>query len=149
MDLVKIAENWATEKAETLHHGQGLDAAELEHNAALVSAIDRYKALLLSRLRARAPLQWATTKNSLGAALERLGERESETARLEEAASAYREALEEYTHARAPLQWALGRAAPAANSPKKRGPDHCAPVIFLAILVSDGKFVPHTRTHLP
>src|ERR1019366_2582277 len=32
----------------------------------------------------------------------------------------------------------LGRSAPAANSPKKRGPDQCAPVIFLAILVRDG-----------
>src|ERR1700730_6202326 len=36
----------------------------------------------------------------------------------------------------------LGRSAPAANSPKKRGPDQCAPVIFLAILVRDGYPVP-------
>ena len=32
----------------------------------------------------------------------------------------------------------FGRSAAAAGSPKKRGPDQCAPVIFLAIVVSDG-----------
>jgi tetratricopeptide (TPR) repeat protein len=43
----------------------------------------------------------------LGTALARLGERESGTARLEEAVSAYRDALQEYTRARVPLQWAM------------------------------------------
>jgi hypothetical protein len=38
--------------------------------------------------------------------LERLGERESGTARLEAAVGAYREALEERTRERAPLDWA-------------------------------------------
>jgi exonuclease VII small subunit len=36
-----------------------------------------------------------------------LGERESGTARLEEAVAAYRAALEEQTRDRVPLQWAL------------------------------------------
>ena len=35
-----------------------------------------------------------------------MGERESATARLEEAVAAYRAALEEYTRERAPLDWA-------------------------------------------
>ena len=35
-----------------------------------------------------------------------LGERESGTARLEEAVSAYREALQEFTRERVPLEWA-------------------------------------------
>lgn len=35
-----------------------------------------------------------------------LGERESSTARLEEAVSAYREALKKYTRERVPLNWA-------------------------------------------
>ena len=39
------------------------------------------------------PLQWAMTQNNLGAALSRLGERESGTARLEEAVAAYGNAL--------------------------------------------------------
>ena len=52
------------------------------------------------------PLDWATAQNSLGTALETLGERESGTARLEEAAAAYREALKERTRERVPLQWA-------------------------------------------
>src|SRR6516164_991318 len=43
---------------------------------------------------------------SLGGALLRLGERESGTARLEEAVAAYRAALEENTRERVPLQWA-------------------------------------------
>jgi hypothetical protein len=40
-------------------------------------------------------------------ALETLGERESGTARLEEAIAAYRDALQEFTRARAPLDWAV------------------------------------------
>jgi tetratricopeptide (TPR) repeat protein len=56
--------------------------------------------------RARVPLDWAQTQNNLGIALERLGERESGTARLEEAVSAYRDALKENTRERAPLKWA-------------------------------------------
>jgi hypothetical protein len=43
----------------------------------------------------------------LGDALRALGERESGTARLEEAVAAYRAALEEKTRARVPLSWAL------------------------------------------
>jgi tetratricopeptide (TPR) repeat protein len=43
----------------------------------------------------------------LGNALARLGERESGTARLEEAVAAYRAALEERTRDRVPLQWAM------------------------------------------
>jgi tetratricopeptide (TPR) repeat protein len=46
------------------------------------------------------------TQNNLGNALSRLGERESGTARLEEAVAAYRDALQEWTRERVPLQWA-------------------------------------------
>ena len=45
--------------------------------------------------------------NNLGNALSTLGERESGTARLEEAVAAYRAALEERTRDRVPLQWAM------------------------------------------
>jgi tetratricopeptide (TPR) repeat protein len=44
---------------------------------------------------------------NLGSALRALGERESGTARLEEAVAAYREALQENTRARVPRQWAM------------------------------------------
>jgi hypothetical protein len=44
---------------------------------------------------------------NLGNALQTLGERESGTARLEEAVSAYREALQERTRARVPFDWAV------------------------------------------
>jgi tetratricopeptide (TPR) repeat protein len=47
------------------------------------------------------------TQNNLGTALSTLGERESGTARLEEAVAAYRAALEERTRARVPLDWAM------------------------------------------
>ncbi|WP_157272412.1 tetratricopeptide repeat protein, partial [Azohydromonas aeria] len=50
---------------------------------------------------------WAMTQNNLGTALTRLGERESGTARLEEAVQAYRAALQEYTQERVPLAWAM------------------------------------------
>jgi hypothetical protein len=56
--------------------------------------------------RARAPLEWAETETNLGNALRVLGERESGTARLDEAVAAYREALQERTRERVPLQWA-------------------------------------------
>ena len=45
-------------------------------------------------------------QSNLGAALLALGERESGTARLEEAVAAYRAALEELTRDRVPLDWA-------------------------------------------
>src|SRR5271166_2991175 len=47
-----------------------------------------------------------TARNNLGNALATLGERESGTARLEQAVAAYRAALEERTRERVPLQWA-------------------------------------------
>ncbi len=46
-------------------------------------------------------------RNNLGIALWTLGERESGTARLEEAVAAYRAALEEWTRERVPLHWAM------------------------------------------
>ena len=46
------------------------------------------------------------TQSNLGTALCTLGERESGTARLEEAVAAYRAALEERTRDRVPLDWA-------------------------------------------
>ena len=61
---------------------------------------------LEERTRERVPLDWATTQNNLGNALQTLGERERGTARLEEAVAAYRAALEEYTRERVPLGWA-------------------------------------------
>ena len=50
---------------------------------------------------------------NLGTALMRLGERESGTARLEEAVTAFRAALTEWTRERVPLDWAasLGNQA--------------------------------------
>ena len=59
--------------------------------------------------RERVPLDWARTQVNLGVALRTLGERESGTARLEEAVVAYRAALEEWTRERVPLDWALTR----------------------------------------
>jgi tetratricopeptide (TPR) repeat protein len=44
--------------------------------------------------------------NDLGTVLQVLGERESDTARLQEAVTAYTEALMEWTRERVPLQWA-------------------------------------------
>ena len=51
-------------------------------------------------------LDWAMTQNNLGTALQALGQRESETAHLEEAVIAYRRALEELSRENLPLVWA-------------------------------------------
>ena len=68
------------------------------------------------RIRERVALDWAMTQNNLGVALRSLRERESRTARLEEAVAAYREALQEYTRA---------RAAPMGRDPEQSR--QCAP----------------------
>ena len=77
---------------------------EFGDNGALLSAVERYKRLVA--LTQRVPLDWAMTQNNLGNALAALGERESGTARLEEAVAAYRAALKERTRERVPLDWA-------------------------------------------
>ena len=55
---------------------------------------------------AQGPDENGVAQNDLGTALETLGERESGTARLEEAVAAYHEALKERTRERVPLDWA-------------------------------------------
>ena len=52
-------------------------------------------------------MNWAATQNNLGNALHSLGERDSDTALLEQAVAAYQRALEEYTRARVPMNWAM------------------------------------------
>ena len=80
---------------------------ELGDNDALRTAIARSGHLVELSPRSRVPLEWARTQMNLGNALWKLGERESGTARLEEAVVAYRAALEELPRARVPLQWAV------------------------------------------
>ncbi len=53
------------------------------------------------------PTDWAMTQNNLGIVLASLGERESGTARLDEAVAAFRAALEVYTRADMPTDWAM------------------------------------------
>jgi tetratricopeptide (TPR) repeat protein len=55
------------------------------------------------------PVQWANTQNNLGIALQALGDRESGTARLEEAVAAYRAALEVWTRIWLPGDWAVAQ----------------------------------------
>jgi hypothetical protein len=57
-------------------------------NPALVRAIESYRVGLTLALRTERPLDWAGTQNNLGNALRTFGERESSTARLEEAVAA-------------------------------------------------------------
>jgi tetratricopeptide (TPR) repeat protein len=84
---------------------QGLDFGD---NAAAVSAIERYRALVELRPRNAFPDDWATIQNNLGDALTVLGQSwESGTARLQEAVSAHRAALQEFTRERVPLRWAM------------------------------------------
>jgi tetratricopeptide (TPR) repeat protein len=81
--------------------------SELGENPALLMSIAIYRAVLEEQPRERMPLEWAMTQHNLGFALWTLGERESGTARLEEAVTALRAALEERTRARVPLKWAM------------------------------------------
>jgi tetratricopeptide (TPR) repeat protein len=85
-----------------------LQGYEFGDNNALRSAIDRRTRLVDLNPRERVPLEWAESQNNLGIALSTLGERESGTAKLQEAVVAFREALKEHTHERVPLKWAVG-----------------------------------------
>ena len=58
------------------------------------------------KTRERVPLEWARRRTTSATRSRTLGERESGTARLEEAVAAYRAALEERTRERVPLDWA-------------------------------------------
>jgi len=82
------------------------EGVEFGDNQALHEAADIYRALLRDTSRQDVPLSWAVTQNNLGVVLTTLGERESGTARLDQAVVAYREALQEYTRDRVPLNWA-------------------------------------------
>jgi hypothetical protein len=73
---------------------------------ALEEVISHEESRLATMARDLEPLQWATIQNNLGAALHTLGERESGTARLDEAVAAYHAALWERARDRVPLQWA-------------------------------------------
>ena len=72
----------------------GDQGREFGDNEALLEAIDLYRLALTFAPRERAPLQWALMQTNLSNALSTLGERESGTARLEEAVAAYDEALQ-------------------------------------------------------
>jgi hypothetical protein len=56
-----------------------------------------YRLALEEQTRDRIPLGWAVTQNGLGDALRRLGDREHDPARLEEAVVAYNSAIGIYT----------------------------------------------------
>jgi tetratricopeptide (TPR) repeat protein len=74
---------------------------------ALLAAFERYSFAAELAPRDRAPLDWATTQNGLGNALQTLGLFETGTACLEEAVAAYRAGLVEASRDRAPLNWAV------------------------------------------
>jgi len=82
-------------------------------NDALRSAIERHRALIALKPHERVPRQWADAQYHLGVSLARLGERESGTARLEEALAGYAEAQKEFTREDQPLRWAVIESARA------------------------------------
>jgi tetratricopeptide (TPR) repeat protein len=84
--------------------------AEFGDNGALLEAIAAYRAVLGLAPRERVPLDWAMTQNNLGTALRTLGQRESGTARLEEAVAAWNDCLE-ITASILPAQWVSGLRA--------------------------------------
>jgi tetratricopeptide (TPR) repeat protein len=93
-------------------------------NEALGDAIAIYRRCLTLAPRPKRPLDWATTQNSLGLALAKLGERDSSTENLKDSVAAFNEALKECTRARAPLDWSaindhLGSAFAALGDREK------------------------------
>ena len=72
----------------------------------LTRSINLYQTILATVPRNSRRDDWARIQNNLGNALSTLGQRESGTARLEDAVAAFRAALEERTRDRTPLPWA-------------------------------------------
>ncbi len=99
VSATKIATFLSSEAAALERHGD-----ERGSNVHLFAAIALRQELL--RLAVSDDERGAAHTN-LGVALGRLGERESGTARLEEAVQAFRAALEELTRERVPLNWAI------------------------------------------
>jgi tetratricopeptide (TPR) repeat protein len=93
---------WLEQEADALRHYGN----EVGDNAALVTGVERYQALLDQYPRENRPLDWARTQYKLGEALSLLGQWESDSGRLEQAVDAYGAALEECTRDRSPLMWA-------------------------------------------
>jgi tetratricopeptide (TPR) repeat protein len=94
-----LVSGFLSSEATTLYE-YGRDRGSNVHLAALM--VLRRKLLAL----AASNDEGGKAQNNLGAALWALGERESGSARLEEAVAAYRAALQERTRARVPLDWA-------------------------------------------
>jgi exonuclease VII small subunit len=98
-NLAKVARFMSSEAGALYEYGRDRGS-----NVHLVAAIALRRELATPA--ASTNEQGAAHKN-LGNALAALGERESGTARLEEAVAAYRAALEEYARERVPLDWAV------------------------------------------
>lgn len=98
-------ENWRHRlKAASAYRAEGEEFGE---NSALHEAIALYRAALVLVPREQAPIQWAITQNDLGAAVMRLGYRETGTSRLQEAIGIYHQALMEFSRDKAPIEWAM------------------------------------------
>jgi tetratricopeptide (TPR) repeat protein/pimeloyl-ACP methyl ester carboxylesterase len=106
-----LIESFDPDRYRTLLYAQARElysqGDEFGDNAGLGEAIALFRQCLELTSRESNPHDWAATQNSLGNALQEVGERESGTQRLEEAVTAYREALKEYTQERVPLDWAM------------------------------------------
>jgi tetratricopeptide (TPR) repeat protein len=81
--------------------------SEFDDQDAFLTAIEHYRYLASVPPRSSSPREWAMAQMNLGVALQTLGERESGTARLQEAMAAYREALQENKRESVPLLWAM------------------------------------------
>jgi hypothetical protein len=77
--------------------------------ARLDEAVEAFRAALQEMTRDCVPLQWAVTQMDLGIALSTLGERESGTARPEEAAAAFDAALTIFTSVHADYEASICR----------------------------------------
>jgi len=98
-NLAKVAQFMSSEAGALYEYGRDRGS-----NVHLVAAIALRRELATPTASTSEP---GAAHNNLGNALATLGERESGTARLEEAVAAYRAALEEYAREQVPLDWAV------------------------------------------
>ena len=101
----KLRWNYKNQEAEALN-AYGYATGDLK---ALQGSIDAYRVILNFIPNGEQNRDWAITRNNLGVALQNIGERETETAHLEEAAQIFRDSLAVFEKVKDDRNWAAAQ----------------------------------------
>ncbi len=131
--LERVIEHYKTQFPELASQNKSLDEANQEvvihdnlrntrgnfeqrkYKTKLLESVQQaFESALTEKLRKQAPLDWATTQDSLGQVLATLGQQQGDTGLSEKAIQAFEHALEERTEENTPESWASTQNSLAA-----------------------------------